>query len=107
MLTSKEFGPKGLNGLTDEEADHVISLIDPVINIKDNHVGRGEFTDIINSIYKSDLFFPGGGDEEGSIAGKVNNARRQNLLEKLKETGGIGIIGYSHLAHLQNLGEIV
>tara|TARA_B100000886_G_C20388312_1_gene477104 strand:- start:443 stop:1273 length:831 start_codon:yes stop_codon:yes gene_type:complete len=108
MLTSKEFGPEGLNGLTDKEADYVISLINPVIDIKDMHVGRREeFTDIIDSIYKCDLFFPGGGDKEGSIAGKVNNARRNNLLDKLKVNGGIGIIGYSHLAHMQNLGEIV
>ena len=108
MLTSKQFGPEGLNGLTDKEADHVISLINPVINIKDKHVGRREeFTDIIDSIYKSDLFFPGGGDKEGSIAGKVNNVRRENLLKKLDDTGGIGIIGYSHLAHLQHLGKIV
>ena len=27
MLTSKEFGPEGLNGLTDKEADYVLSLI--------------------------------------------------------------------------------
>ena len=108
MLTSKDFGPEGLNGLTDKEADYVISLINSVIDIKDIHVGRREeFTNIIDSIYKSDLFFPGGGDKEGSIARKVNNARRNNLLDKLKVNGGIGIIGYSHLAHLQDKGEIV
>ena len=58
MLTSNQFGPEGFNGLTDKEAEHVISWINPVINIKDKHVGRREeFTDIIDSIYNSDLFY--------------------------------------------------
>ena len=112
MLTSKQFPTRGAGGLSDGEAKEVIDKIHKVIKIKDISVesgpeGRKKFTIIIDKIHKSKLFFPGGGDEEGDFVKKVNDARRKNLLEKLKKTGGIGIIGYSHLAHLQNLGRLV
>ena len=112
MLTSTEFPTREAGGLTGDEAREVIDEIHEVVNIKNVSVksgpeGREEFTKIIDKIHKSKLFFPGGGDEEGDFVKEVNNKRRENLLKKLKETGGIGIIGYSHLAHLQNLGKIV
>ena len=112
MLTSKEFPTTGAGGLNDDEAREVIDKIHSVVKIKNTSVksgpeGRKEFTKIIDDIHKSKLFFPGGGDEEGDLVKEVNNKRRQNLLKKLKETGGIGIIGYSHLAHLQKFGKIV
>lgn len=112
MLTSKEFPTAGAGGLSGGEAREIIDKIHKVVKIKNASVksgpeGRKAFTKIIDSIHKSKLFFPGGGDEEGDLVKEVNNKRRENLLKKLKETGGVGIIGYSHLAHLQKLGEIV
>ena len=98
MLTSPEFGPTNLRPLK-FDADKVLSMLraDGV----DIDAPAGNVEDVMQQGNKAtfDGDLPNPDTKMGALADNANSKRRNNLLAKLK-TGGIGIIGYSHLASL-------
>ena len=103
MLTSPEFGPEGLNGYNDNEAEQVLQIL------RKSGVKIDVPAKNIVSVMKdaAEKLFPGAGDVEGNnplgqLSKNAQGKRRASLMQKLKKTGGIGLIGYSHLVHLVN-----
>lgn len=100
MLTSQEFGPKGLGGLNDQEAKQVLQIL-----IKSGVKVNVPAKEILSVMKQAHLkLFPDSGDIEGNnplgqLSKNVQEIRRKLLVSKLKATGGIGLIGYSHLVH--------
>jgi hypothetical protein len=110
MLTSTEFGPEGLNGYSDNEAEQVLQIL------RKSGVKIDVPAENTVSVMKdaAEKLFPGAGDVEGNnplgqLSKNAQGKRRASLMQKLKKTGGIGLIGYSHLVHLVNKygGEII
>ena len=100
MLTSPEFGPKGLGGLNDQEAKQVLQiLIKSGVNV---NVSAKEVISVMRQAHMK--LFPDSGDIEGDnplgqLSKNVQGIRRKLLVNTLKTTAGIGLIGYSPLVH--------
>jgi hypothetical protein len=95
MLTSPEFDPKPLS---EKDADRILSML------KEDGVNVDDSSEKILNVMENahNVTFTTSGTEMGKLQDKANSMRRNNLLDKLKTTGGIGIIGYSHLESLKD-----
>jgi hypothetical protein len=102
MLTSKQFGPRGLGGLNASDARKVVKLLAKSgVNVD---APAKQITAVMNAA--AEAIFPNSGDVEGDtpiakLSKNVQPKRREALVKKLKKTGGIGLIGYSHLVRFQ------